>query len=352
MEQLNYNTESKKGKHLNYEDRIKIEALSKAGHKSEEIGRQLGRSGRTIRRELKRGTVSLLNSDLTEKNEYSADVGQKIHDENGTAKGPGLKIGKDHKLAKYIEKAIGEEKKSPYAAIEDIKNKGLKFDESICFKTIYNYLDNNLFLNISNKDLPIKRNAKKREYKKVRTAITNKRGTSISERPEYINAREEYGHWELDTVVGKQGTKVVLMVLTERKTREEIITKISSKSQSCIVEELNKLERSMKEEFYEKFKTITCDNGCENLDYEGMENSILGERKRTKVYYAHPYSSFERGTNENANKLIRRFIPKGTDISEYTEEEIKRIENWINNYPRRIFNGSSSYMMMKKWGIA
>ena len=60
--------------------------------------------------------------------------------------------------------------------------------------------------------------------------------------------------------------------------------------------------------------------------------------KRTKVYYAHPYSSFERGSNENANKLIRRFIPKGADISSYSDEKIKYIENWINNYPRRIFN--------------
>ena len=146
MEQLEYSRENKKGKHLNYEDRVKIQALSKAGHKSEEIGKQLGRRGRTIKRELKRGKVTLLNSDLTTREEYSADVGQKIHEENAAAKGPTLKIGKDNKLVEYIEQAIGKEGKSPYAAIQAIKNEGLHFEESICYKTVYNYIDNDLFL--------------------------------------------------------------------------------------------------------------------------------------------------------------------------------------------------------------
>ena len=85
------------------------------------------------------------------------DVGQNVYDNNGTAKGPGLKIGKDHKLANFLEKAIGKERKSPYAALQSIENSGLKFDTKICFKTVYNYLDNNLFMNISNKDYQLKR---------------------------------------------------------------------------------------------------------------------------------------------------------------------------------------------------
>ena len=89
----------------------------------------------------------------------------------------------------------------------------------------------------------------------------------------------------------------------------------------------------------------TCDNGCENLDFEGIERSVLAKQKRTTVYYAHPYSAWERGSNENANKLIRRFIPKGVDIGEFSHERIKMIEHWINNYPRRIFGGMSSNML-------
>ena len=143
--------------------------------------------------------------------EYSAEVGQLEHDRRGSAKGPALKIGKDHKLVEYLEKAIGTCGESPYAAIQNIINNGLQFDTSICFKTLYNYLDNNLFLHISNKDLPVKKDGKKRNYRKIRQAYNNTKGTSISERPEVVDAREEIGHWEMDTVVGKQGTKTVLI---------------------------------------------------------------------------------------------------------------------------------------------
>ena len=90
MDHKQYNTKERKGKHLNYEKRLKIEALSKAGLKSEEIGRQIGCTGRTIRRELKKGRVKLLNSDLTERYEYSADVGEEKHEYAGTGKGPAL----------------------------------------------------------------------------------------------------------------------------------------------------------------------------------------------------------------------------------------------------------------------
>jgi len=129
----------------------------------------------------------------------------------------------------------------------------------------------------------------------------------------------------------------VLMVLSEIPTRKELVFKIPSKSQVAVVKELDKLERKMGRAFSETFKTITCDNGCENLDFECIENSVRNKQNRTKVYYAHPYSSWERGTNENINKMIRRFIPKGVDISAFSKKQIMQIQHWINNYPRRIF---------------
>ena len=82
--------------------------------------------------------------------------------------------------------------------------------------------------------------------------------------------------------------------------------------------------------------SITMDNGCEFVNQDFIEGSVITKKKRTTAYYDHPYSSWERGSNENTNKIIRRFIPKGSDISKYTHKEIKRIEQWINNYPRRI----------------
>ncbi|WP_224035220.1 hypothetical protein [Clostridium gelidum] len=133
---------------------------------------------------------------MTTRIEYSAEVGQLEHDRRGTAKGPELKMGKDHKLVEYLEKAIGTCGESPYAAIQNITNKKLQFDTSICFKTLYNYLNNNLFLHISNKDLPVKNHGKKRNHRKIRQAYNNTKGTSISERPETVDARDEIGHWD------------------------------------------------------------------------------------------------------------------------------------------------------------
>lgn len=353
MKQLNCNTQNRKGKHLIYEERIKAEALARLGLTPTEIGEQLGgRSRRTIERELMMGRVQLLNSDLTTRYEYSADIAQKEHDIRATNKGPTLKIGKDHELAEYLEKVIGNKKErmSPYSAIQNIKNNGLKFKTSISYKTVYNYLDKDLFLRISNKDLMIKKDGKRRSYNRVRQAITNAKGTSITEREPEIENRSEYGHWEMDTVVGKQGTKKVLLVLSERATRQELIFKIASKSQKEVIKALDKLERKIgSNEFRKIFKTITCDNGCEFLDFDGIEKSIRNKKKRTKLYFAHPYSSWERGTNENINKMIRRFIPKGADIANYSDKEIERIQNWINNYPRHIFNGLTSNMMLENY---
>ena len=123
---------------------------------------------------------------------------------------------------------------------------------------------------------------------------------------------------------------------------------MKSKSEACVIKTLDKLERKIgSKQFREQFKTITGDNGCENLDFEGIERSALVNQPRTKVYYAHPYSAWERGSNENANKLIRRFVPKGSDISKFSHGRIKLIENWINNYPRRILNGLSSHQLIQ-----
>ncbi len=353
MGHSNCSTRNRKGKHLTFEERVKLEALSSTDLTATEIGERLGgRSSRTIRRELAKGKVRLLNTNLTEKYVYSAEVGQKEHDLRATAKGPPLKIGKDHLLVEYLEKSIGKQGKSPYAALQHIINKGFTFKTNICVKTLYNYLDNNLFLNISNKDLLVKKNGEKRDYQKVRPAHNNTRGTSISERPEYIDDREEPGHWEMDTVVGGTGTKAALLVLSERALRKELIFKISSKSQADVIRILDKLERKHGKKFAVMFKTITCDNGCENLDFEGIERSFISKGKRTKVYYAHPFSSWERGTNENINKMIRRFIPKGTDISEYSNKEIMYIQHWINNYPRKILGGLSANMLEEKLMVA
>ena len=101
---------------------------------------------------------------------------------------------------------------------------------------------------------------------------------------------------------------------------------------------------SKKKKFKEKFKSITFDNGSEFRDYKGLERSYDKRKKepRVAVYYAHPYRSGERGSNENNNRLIRRFIPKGVDITPISEEYIQSIEDWMNNLLRPMFGYKSS----------
>lgn len=347
MGQGKNSTKKGKWKQLSEHERYKIEGFCQAKMSSSEIASKLGRDRRTIEREIARGIVEQRDSLWREQRVYLADAGQRVHDENAANKGRGLKIGNDHELAKHIEDRIKNDKYSPGAVVGEIKAKGLNFRTSICTKTVYNYIDKNVFLGITNKDLPVKRKRKKRKYNRTRAvALNNRNGRSIDERPENVNNREQSGHWEMDCVVGSG--RECLLVLTERQKREEIITKMAGKTQACVKQAIDRLERKHKSNFRKKFKSFTMDNGCEFLDIEALETSCLfpGQRRIT-VYYAHPYSAWERGSNENANKLIRRFIPKGADIGKFTNAEIKRIEHWMNNYPRKMFGYKSANDMKK-----
>jgi len=351
MSQLNDTTELRANKHLTERNRYTIEILLKEKYKPLMIAKRLGKGIRTIEREINRGKVQQQNTDLTFRMEYCADFGQRMYDKAARNKGPGLKIGYDIELAKFIENKIIVESWSPDAVIGHIKEKKISFKTTICTKTLYNYIDSEeVFLELTNKHLPVKKDGKKRTYNKVRKiALNNIKGTSIEERSPDIENRDEYGHWEMDCVIGrKAGGGAVLLVLSERSTREELIFKIEAKKQEFVVKEIDDLEKRLGKKFGNKFKTITMDNGSEFLDWEGIENSKLkpGE-KRLKTYYAHPFSSWERGTNENINKLIRRFIPKGTDLGKYTKKHIKYIQDWINNYPRKIFGYKTASEMVK-----
>ncbi len=349
MKEDNFVMESQKGKHLTYEDRLRIEVLYKRKVKPEEIGKLLnGRSRRTIEREIKRGLVKLLDTYLKEYEAYSAEIGQQIHDRRSSNKGKTIKIGHDHGLAKYIEDSIGKDRLSPYATLQRIRNSGLKFATTLSVKTIYNYIDKGYFYSISNEDLWEKRKRRKRGYRQIRPSYHNIRGESISQRPVEIDKREKFGHWEMDTVESGKNKEGALLVLSERQSRKELIMKLTAKNQEQVIRALDKLEKKLGAQFRKVFKTITCDNGTEFLDFEGIEESVRNKKKRTKVYYSHPYSAWERGTNENINKMIRRFIPKGAEIGKYSQQEIQRIENYINNYPRKILAGYPANSIYEK----
>lgn len=344
MCQENYNTNKREFKQLTYKDRVKIETLYNDQHLNyTQIGEILGKHRTTISRDIKLGLVELETSYLPVW-KYCAEVAQRKNEENETAKGTNLKIGKDMKLARFIEKEIKEEKSSP--EVIEYKIKQGKFSTRVCFKTIYNYIDKEI-LEVKRKDLTYgnytkKEDRKKEESEKIKP---NKEGKTIHDRPEEIKTREEIGHWEMDLVEGLKGKKEpYLLVLSERKTRKEIIELIPNKEASSVAKALNRIERKLGVvKFRKTFKTITTDNGAEFRNWKVIEKSYTGSKKaRTTQYFADAYSSWQRGTNENINKMIRRFLPKGTSFKGLKQEDVKRIEKWINNYPRKILKFKTS----------
>ena len=338
-------------KQLKYSDRIRIEAWLRAKISVQEIADMLHVHRSTFYREIKRGQYEHLNSDYTVEKRYSPEIAQKHCDENLQVRGTQLKIGNDYKYAEYIEKKIIEENYSPEAVLGELRvqNRAKDFSVSICIRTLYNYIDKGVFLNLTNKNLPVKRN-KKRGYKKVRVQKRASVGTSIEERPEYIKDRKEFGHWEMDSVVGKRGkSKNTFLVLTERKTRNEIIFKLPDHSATEVVKAVDRLEITWGSMFSDVFKTITVDNGTEFSYFNELERSCTKpDEKRTKVYYCHPYSSWERGSNENNNKMVRRIVPKGTNFDSMTDDEVLDMQIWINGYPRRIHDYHSAAELFEK----
>lgn len=310
------------------------------------IAKRLNRHRSTIYDEIKRGTVELIDSELRPYKKYCADVVQRKYEENKTVKGVSLKIGSDMAFAHYVEEKIIKEHYSPYAVLCDIKNKGLNFDTHVCEKTIYNYIHKGIFLNLKRSDLPRPRRCKKPSSGPSVTPRTACK-RSIEERPLEALNRAVWGFWEMDTVYSCKGSNASLLVLSERMTRQEIILKLKDRTAQSVVDALNFLEGKYEDDFSNIFKSITVDNGVEFSDSDGIEKSVFHDGNRTTLYYCHPYSSFERGTNENTNSMIRRFIPKGSDISNYTDEDVQRIEDWVNNYPRKIFDGLSSNLYLK-----
>ena len=158
-----------------------------------------------------------------------------------------------------------------------------RFERIVSAKTIYNYIDKRL-LNVRSIDLQLKVKRKTRTNRNNQ----NKRifGASIEERPEEINNRTEFWHWKIDTIVGKKESSPVLLTLDERLTRKRHLVKIHSRSSEAVRIGLEKIAKSYGKSFETVFKSITSDNGSEFVD--------LGKHlpKSTKVYYAHPYSSY------------------------------------------------------------
>ena len=330
----------RKFRHLTKTMRLQFETMLKLKTPIKEIAEYLGVHISTLYREKKRGAYKHLNGTTWEYiDAYSSDLAERKYRQHLKEKGADIKLGKDYEYAEYLEHRIVDDKLSPGAVLGEIKRKGLVFETSISINTLYKYIERGYFERLEMKHLPLK--TKKKRKKRGVVIKRAPRGMSIEKRPREIAERKTFGHWEMDCVCGP--TLNVLLVLTERLTRKEIIIPMKNQEAKSVVKALNALERAYGYKFKKIFKSITVDNGVEFSDCDGIMRSIYGRKnKRTTVYYCHPYCSSERGTNERINREIRRLIPKGTDLSKYTKEEIQKVEDWVNSYPRQVLGYATS----------
>ena len=204
---------------------------------------------------------------------------------------------------------------------------------SITVPTIYNAIRLGI-INVKLADTRRMREDSKYVYKESKNIVTSKIPYSIENRPDEIDKRLIFGHFELDTVIGtSRGKHECLMTLTERKTRFEIIFKLRCKTSEEVIQKFNQTKDFMKKHYNKIFKSITTDNGSEFWGFLDIMKDT-----NTKIYFCHPYCSGEKGTNEKNNSIIRYFIPKKTLIENYSCEDINNIANWMNNYPRKILD--------------
>lgn len=322
---------------ITWMDRLKIEALFNANHSFGFIAHQLGKAKSSIYNEVQHGLYDRLDGKtwLSYKY-YSADIAQQYANYQATIKGPDLKLGTHHDYANYVAEEI-KQGISPDVIVHTLKQQG-KF--TVSTSTLYRYIDKGYIPGITSKDLQEKPTRKPRKGHKEdpKPASRAPKGTSIERRPREVSTRETFGHWEQDTVIGKsKGKKQAMLVLTERKTRFELIAKLWDKSTKSVTRALESILSK-----YPKgtFKSITVDNGSEFQDCHSMEYDKKGN-KRLTVYYCHPYCSTERASNERANRIIRRFFPKGKSFAKYTSKDCRKAQDFMNNLPRKILDYST-----------
>lgn len=204
--------------HLKWEDRLKIEGALKTGGKPAEIAEMLGVCVKTIYNEIKRGLCKQQKEGYIFQEEYCADVAERKYQEHLRAKGPEIKLGRDHAFANFVERKIIEERYSPGAVLAYIKEAGLEFETHICETTLYSYIyRGDVFLDLTEEHLLYK-GERRKAYEQTERA-KEAPGDTIEDRPPEVRARNTFGHWEMDSVMGPVGTKAALLVLTERLTR-------------------------------------------------------------------------------------------------------------------------------------
>jgi IS30 family transposase len=299
-----------KYKHLSYEEIIKIDTLLQESVPPMQIAIKLGRNKSTIYRVIKNNKDS--NNDFD-----SSFVYEKIKERRLNSTKP-RRILPNSLLEKYIIEKIEE-----YWSPEQIASTWSDINkEALCHETIYQYIYKNKSHLIK---LYFRRKGKKYKHnRKEKHQIINR--TMIDYRPQDVELRKQAGHWEGDTIIGKNH-KGAIITNVERKSGKLIASKVKSKTADAILIataiDFNDIPDKL-------CISMTYDNGKEFASHEEI-TKYTG----LTVYFAHAYSPWERGTNENTNGLLRQFIPKGTDFDTVTDEDLQKYVNLLNNRPRK-----------------
>jgi IS30 family transposase len=322
-------------KRLTLKERIIIQTLLAEKKSQSFIATKLNRTRSTISRELKKWRHNLNDN-------YNAELAHWCAQDEYLNKRNLDKISTHSRLKRYVYKELltgwSPEQIAGRIKIEYPNDPVMRISYEAIYMHIYGHRQAKL-----NKKLiallPYHKSVRKSRKGTKRKCIRIRNRTSIDDRPKEIDKREEVGHWEGDLIIGtKQNSAIGTIV--ERKTRYTYIVKIENRKSKTVTKmfakELNQLRNNCR-------KSITYDNGIEMANHQW-----LTKKTGMTVYFAHPYSSWERGTNENTNGLIRRFFPKGTDFNLVTERQLKSVQDKLNSRPRKVLGFRTPTEMLQK----
>jgi transposase, IS30 family len=303
-------------KHIVRVERLEIGILLSKGYSVIDIASELGRSPSSVYREIKRNSVSGSYSSL--KADHKAYVSRKY------SKYQAMRIIEDMKLREYVDKHLRLKWSPEQIAGRLAHEAGL---QPISAPTIYKYI-RSPYGRVLEHELELAR-IKRSKTKAQRKVTALKDRIFIDKRPQAANTRAQYGHWEGDFIVaGRSHPKASLLVLHERVSRYTYVKKISARTSKQVEDTLCAAIAELG-----PFKSLTLDN-----DIAFRRHTRLSELIDAPIYFCNPYHSWEKGGVENANRLIRRFAPKGCNIAKITHKQVAYIEHWINTLPRQILD--------------
>lgn len=322
-------------RHINLEERERLYALKGQGVSLRAIAKKLGRSQSSLTRELQR---NIKYGREYFKNEYIPCKAQKLAEKRSQKQRYKAPL-KNPKTFLYVRKHLREDGWSPETIAGRLKRDHPEL--SICHETIYQYIyakrtksrgmQLEQYLTLKRKKRMKQNGRSVRRHSKIPEAV------SIDLRPKSVQTRKQFGHWETDNVIGKQTDKTALSVTVERKTRFTIMTKLQDRKAATKTTVLvNRLQVYVT-------RTLTTDNGAENTNHKTIA-ALLG----LSMYFCHPYHSWEKGTVENTNGRIRRYIPKSVSIDSLSDAYIASLEDKFNATPRKCLQYRTPYEMMHK----